>query len=141
GSAPAPPVMGSVKQTSAAEAGSLVLASRASCRESQKAGGSSRSRFVVDSVVKKFGTDPLFTAITINVDASVVDGVDQSFPPLAFDETARHIHGGVEVRTTSAEGFPNDVVVVKLETRTERPVNWIDVEVFFDAQTVNLVDI
>jgi len=73
---------------------------------------------------------------TLEIAAEVKAGWGGTVPPISGDMDSRCIFGRVEFRLLGAEGFPGDAVTVKLQMRTETPLNSIYADVRWPRNTL-----
>jgi len=72
----------------------------------------------------------------------VSEGSGQPFPPLQLsDGDPRRVLGKVEYRITDAEGFPGDEVSVRVQVRTERPINLVPFSLNFNGIALFITEV
>lgn len=59
------------------------------------------------------------------VEHEVAEGWDGGLPPLSFNDTRKGVLGKVEFRASDVEGFPGDTVDVRVQMRSEVPLNHV----------------
>lgn len=91
-------------------------------------------------VVTRFGEvlRPELSSSTIEIRESIASGHNLPFPPLVFDMAERRIEGKTQVRISEAQGVPGEEVEVRIQVRTEHPVNYLTFVLAFDHKALFL---